>query len=327
MAGGDNEKKLPLFRGGRPSAAGNSISYSDWRFKLESEAEVLSCWTWMDRKTTTRPDREKYAKVLALMIRSLADDGLDIAKKVPNEEKTARNLLDKLDEEFVSQATSTRLSNISRLVGGAKQPSESVAKYVTEKRRTLREDLQNRIDPKEVLVGAIVAGVGPDYDAAVNSVIHGDNLAGVDVDVLEKKLREHEKKLADRKSEVTTTASTALNVSAGASKADIDKQIGTAVDKAMAHYTHGGGGYGGGYQRPWKPNNDRRYTPYNNGGGYGGGSGGKNHGGKGKGKGKGKKGNETQKTESDGTVVRKCFNCQGWGHEAKTCPSAQKKRT
>jgi len=311
-------KKLPVFTGKLSGlkidgVQQKGVTYSDWRYKLKSKALAAGggIWEYLSRATRDRPTgdhKAKYEAMLDMMVDSLQDDALTTAKALADDRQTPRNILHDLDEKFLSQSMSSRMFAVTKLVGDA-QGDETVDAFVAEKRRILREDLQGKVDPEELLLGSIIRGLNTDYEDLVGTMLSTDYQDTIDIDDILSKLRDKEKRLGDRK-ELDVKASVAMRTSQNSNE-DLLKDISTMIDKKVqaAHYVNNY--QGGGKNWPKKPwGKDRK--------------------GKGKIKGNGKKGGSKKGGGKKGHVgktgkgERKCYNCSGYGHEAATCPSPKK---
>ena len=106
---GESKEKLPTFRG----KTGSGITYSDWRFKVQAEANASGIWAYVSGASDVRPTGDaakKYKELHAVITRSLMDDALVAVKGLEDSRQTAKQVLKVLDQKCNSQSTSSRLS-------------------------------------------------------------------------------------------------------------------------------------------------------------------------------------------------------------------------
>ena len=300
-------KKLPLFCGknsglklpGKDSSSVRGVTYSDWRYKLQSKCYSLGggIWRYLVRETANLPVEveDKYFGLLDVIVASLQDDALTTSKAA--KEQNPRGILEQLDKKYFSQSRSSRNQAISSLVGVVQRAGQTIDDFVDEKKRLAREDLQSRIDIDELVTGSVTSGVLPEYHDLLGNIMSSDNVIS-DVTDLLPALRDKEKQLAKNRLEVDTTSSTALTA---CTVDDLAAKVGDMVDKkvqnALKAVKSDKGGKGGWV--PWwkKHGVQKNHDKARKGGG--------------KGKGKG------------GKDQRKCYNCNGYGHIAKDCRKKQ----
>jgi hypothetical protein len=322
----NDSKKLPVFTGKdsgikRDGVQLKGVSYSDWRFKLRAKAVAAGqgIWEYMARTTDNRPagaNDEKYYGFYATIVDSLQDDALTAAKNLGDDSQSPRAVLRELDRKYMAQTMSARMTAITELCGRAQGFDETVDDFAAEKRRLLREDLQNAITADEILMGSFIKGLRPEFEDLVGTMVTADE--NIELDDMLPALRDKEKKLGERREIDTSKSSTALNTS-GLDETGLRNIMRDEFDRrdagsAQANYGQGGDYKGGGYRgfRPWRPTNSTSKGWNKN----------KNNkskngkGGKGKGDDNGK----------GGPKERRCYNCQGMGHEAKDCPSKKADR-
>ena len=346
--GQDNENKLPTFRG--KSSDKNAVSYSDFRFKVQAEANAAgeTIWPFMTEEGAPRPtgDEEKaYNKLYARIVRALVGDALEPVKDLTGTSQNAKMVIQLLDKKYLSQTTSARISAISRLVT-EKQGEKSIEAYVNAKKTIWREDLQGKVSPDEMLIGSLVAGLAPKFDSLVDNIVTSDNTL-TNIDDLVNKLREHERRAANRDNEVDVGQSVAAPASANP-VAELAAQLANLVQNSGANALNAQKGDGKPKNNKGNNNNNNHFRQNNNnfrphpyqhpqnkggkagkkGGGKKGNKGGfgtnKGNGGGGQGQngggGQGQNGGGGQgQNRGGGYVDRKCYICNRRGHESSTC--------
>jgi hypothetical protein len=306
-----NKKGLPTFKGKLSGlvvggVAHGGATYSDWRFKLSARAGAIGTevWNFIRGAVNAGPPaaalQPKYRDLASTMVDSLQDDALTTAKALPEDQRNARDLLRVLDSAYMSQSISSRMAAVACLVGDVQQEGQSVDAFVAEKRRILREDLQNTVSVQELLLGSITKGLSHDYEDLVGTLVAVDDGDDIDIDEILGKLRDKEKRIVAR-TEVQTQKAVALKTEKEALVSEILDQIDGKLGAALTTAVQG----------QFKKVQQTFQKKF--GGGGKGGNGGK-HGNK-----NGKNGGKGGKFGKKGKGP-KCFNCQQHGHIAKDCP-------
>ena len=303
-----NKKGLPTFKGKLSGmtvggVAQGGATYSDWRFKLSARAGAIGTEVWNFIRRTVGANapaaalQAKYRDLASTMVDSLQDDALTTAKALPEDQRNARELLRVLDRAYMSQSISSRMAAVACLVGDAQSEGQSVDAYVAEKRRILREDLQNNVSTQELLLGSITKGLDGAYEDLVGTIVAVDDGDDIDIDEILGKLRDKEKRIEAR-TELESQKAVALK----AGKESLGKDIEALVqEKLGAALTTAVQGQFKKVQQTIKK--------------FGGGGRGGKHGNKNSNKNGGKNGKFGKKGKGP-----KCFNCQQHGHIARDCP-------
>jgi hypothetical protein len=244
----EDRNVLPAFHGNLPGSLAKGLdgkdvptagcTYSDWRYKLGSLIRGIrpALWVWVTRQpggvapVNFRLNRvlDRYNGLVTEVVRSLRDEALQLAKRL-GDDADVRQILERLDEKYFAQTASTRFNAIRRLVV-EKQGDRDIESYANEKARCLREDLQGRLEPQELLLASISLGARPEFEDLCTNVLVAGGAAPPDIDAFVRQLAEKEKRQTERRE---TDVQSSVALTAGASSSSAPPAVPTAVPKAV----------------------------------------------------------------------------------------------